>query len=153
MVAVVEERRPEEDCGMCSPHRRKRSRATEGSADLCLPSLPPILACFCQRAYNNPWMRAVSVKVLVRIGTFTRFARAGPIPDERAERVARRILHDRVLIFVEMETLLSDRDPTFIGKLVSNMAEKLGTRRITTSPFHSQAKGCVGGGTGRSCKI
>lgn len=86
---------------------------------------------------------AGNINVLVMIDTFTRFARAVPIPDERAETVARKILDEWVAIFGAMETFLSDRGPNFIGKVVSNMAERLGTKPVTTSPFHPQANGCV----------
>lgn len=88
-------------------------------------------------------MQAGKLKVLVMIDTFTRFVRALPIPDEGAEIVARKILDEWVSIFGVMETLLSDRGPNFIGKVVSNMTGQLGTKLVTTSPFHPQANGCV----------
>ena len=91
----------------------------------------------------TPRTQAGNIKVLVMIDTFTRFARAVPIPDERAVTVARKILDEWVSIFGAMETLLSDRGPNFIGTVVSSMAEQLGTKRVTTSPFHAQASGCV----------
>lgn len=77
------------------------------------------------------------------IDTFTRFARAVPIPDERAETVARKIQDEWVSIFGAMETLLSNRGRNFIRKAVSNMAEQLGEKRVKTSPFHPEANGFV----------
>lgn len=66
-----------------------------------------------------------------------------PILDERAETLAKKILDEWISIFGAMESLLSDRGPNFIVKVVSGMAEQLGTKRVTTSPFHPQANGCV----------
>ena len=57
--------------------------------------------------------------------------------------MARKILDEWVSIFGAMETLLSDRGPNFVGKVVASMAAQVGTKRVTTSPFHPQANGCV----------
>ena len=92
---------------------------------------------------STPRMRAGNIKVLVMMDKFTRFALAVPIPDERAETVAKNILDEWVSNFGSMETLLSDRGPNFIETVVSSMAKQLGTKRVTTSPFHPQANGCV----------
>ena len=77
------------------------------------------------------------------VDTFTRFARAILIPDERPDTVAKRILDEWVSISGPMENLLSDRGPNFIGTVVKKMAEQLGVRRVKTSPLHPQANGCV----------
>ena len=77
------------------------------------------------------------------VDTFTRFARAIPIPDERADTVAKLILDEWISIFGPMERLLSDRGPNFIGTVVKAMAEQLGVNRVKTSPLHPQANGCV----------
>lgn len=54
-MALVEERRQEEDCGMCIAHRSKGGKAKEGSADVCLTFRPPIPAgCFRRLDINVP---------------------------------------------------------------------------------------------------
>lgn len=55
----------------------------------------------------------------------------------------RKILDESVSIFGAMDTLLYDRGPNFIGKEVSNVAEQLGTKRVATSPFQTQANSGV----------
>ena len=89
------------------------------------------------------WTQAGNINVLVMKDTITRFARVVPIPDERAETVAKKILDGWVSIFGSIETLLSDRGLNFIRTVVSSMAKQLGKKRVKTSPFHPQANRCV----------
>ena len=91
----------------------------------------------------TPRTQAGNIKVLVMIDTFTQFARAVPILDERAETESKKILDEWVSIFGSIETLLSDQEPKFIGTVFSSMAKQLGAKRVTTSPFHPQANWCV----------
>ena len=91
----------------------------------------------------TPRTTAGNVKVLVIVDTFTRFAQAVAIPDERADTVSKVILDRWISIFGPMECLLSDRGPNFIGKVVERMADQLGVKRVVTSAFNPQANGCV----------
>lgn len=58
------------------------------------------------------------IKVLVIIDVFTKFVRAVPIPDERAETLARVIINDWISVFGPMEKIISDGGPNIIGKVV-----------------------------------
>ena len=91
----------------------------------------------------TPRITAGNVKAFVIVDTFTRFAKAVPIPDERAQTVAQAILDGWVSVFGPMECLLSDRGPNVIGGVVERMADQLGVKWVVTSAFHPQANGCV----------
>lgn len=69
-----------------------------------------------------------NIKILFLVGTFTLFARDVAISDEKAAKIAETIVDEWISIFGTMETLLSDRGPNFIGKVVFGMAEALGVR-------------------------
>ncbi len=84
-----------------------------------------------------------NIKILAMIDVFTRFVRAIPIPDEKAETIARVIVDEWVSIFGPMVRLLSDRGPNLIGKIVEEMSGMLGIGRLRTYPLHPQANGTV----------
>ena len=84
-----------------------------------------------------------NIKILVIVDTFTRFARAVAVPNEKAETIAKALIDEWISIFGAMETLLSDRGPNFIGEVVTEMAARLGVRRVTTTAFRPQTNGCA----------
>ena len=84
-----------------------------------------------------------NIKVLVIIDTFTSFARAVAMPDERADTIAQCLLDNWVSVFGPMERLLSDHGPSFMGSVMQELTSNLGIKQVFTSPPHPQANGCV----------
>ncbi len=84
-----------------------------------------------------------NIKILAMVDVFTRFVRAVPIPDEKAETIARVIVDEWVSVFGTMVRLLSDRGPSLMGKIVEEMSALLGIGRLRTYPLHPQANGTV----------
>ena len=82
-------------------------------------------------------------KVLVMGDCFTRYMVAAPIKDETAPTLAANILSEWILRFGPPEHLLSDRGPSFIGNIISELCNKLGMNRILCSPYHPQTDGMV----------
>ena len=82
-------------------------------------------------------------KVLVMGCLFTRFIWAVPVRNKRADAVAVAILNEWILRFGPPERLLSDRAKSFMGELVRCLCERVGTRKIFTSPYHPQTDGFV----------
>ncbi len=90
-----------------------------------------------------PHTTAGNIKILAMVDVFSRFVRAVPIPDEKAETIARVIVDEWISIFGPMVRLLSDRGPNLIGKSVEEMSALLGIGRLRTYPLHPQDNGTV----------
>ena len=91
----------------------------------------------------TPRTRAGNIKILVMIDVFTRFVRAAPIPNEKADTVAKVVLEDWIGLFGLMEKLMSDGGTNLVSKVVENLVERLGIGRMQTYPWHPQANGTV----------
>lgn len=88
-----------------------------------------------------------NIKVVDMVDTFNRFVRAVAVPEERAETIAAAIMDHWISLFGRIESLLSDRGPSFIGHIVDELAKKLGVRQLVTYPLPPQANGAMEGGT------
>lgn len=77
------------------------------------------------------------------IDVFTRFVRAVPIPNEKAETVAKILLDDWIDVFGLMEKLMSGCGTNLVSEVVDNLLSQLGMRRMQTYPFHPRANGTV----------
>ena len=84
-----------------------------------------------------------NTKVLVVGDTFTRYVWACPMKDERADTVAQLLLDEWILRFGPPERLLSDQGKPFVSRVLRHLCEKVGTRKIFTSPYHPQTDGFV----------
>ena len=87
--------------------------------------------------------KAGNIKILVMIDVFTRFVRAVPIPDEKADTVAKVVLEDCIGLFGPMEKFMSDGGTNLVSKVVENLVERLGIGRMQTCPWHPQFHGTV----------
>lgn len=91
----------------------------------------------------TPRTQAGNIKILVMIDVFTRFVRAVPIQNEKASTVAKVLLDEWISIFGPMEKLLTDGGTNLVSKVVQNLANQLGVKRVKTYPWHPQANGTV----------
>jgi hypothetical protein len=82
-------------------------------------------------------------KVLVISDCLTRFVVAAALPDETAATLSWTLLERWFLVFGPPERFLTDRGPSFTGKLLARVARRLGVRKIWTSPYHPQCDGMV----------
>jgi transposase InsO family protein len=91
----------------------------------------------------SPRSRRGNSKLLVIGDTFSRFAWAHPIKDEKVETVTRVLLDGWFLRYGPPEKLLSDRGKVFASNLLARVCEVLGIRKIFTSAYHPQTDGFV----------
>jgi len=91
----------------------------------------------------SPRSRDGNIKVLVMGDLFTRYVWAVPIRDEKAPTVALVILNEWMLRFGPPERMLSDRGKNFVSEIILELCERVGTRKIFTSPYHPQTDGFV----------
>ena len=91
----------------------------------------------------TPRTESGNIKILVMIDLFTRFVRAVPIPDEKAETVAKVLLDEWISIFGPMEKLMSDGGTNLVSKVVESLVEQLGIGRMQSYAWHPQANGTV----------
>jgi Integrase core domain len=81
---------------------------------------------------------------LVAIGdTFSRYAWAFPVPDEKLDTIAKVLLDGWILRYGPPEKLLSDRGKVFIGKLLLQICDFMGVKKIFTASYHPQCDGFV----------
>jgi hypothetical protein len=79
--------------------------------------------------------------VVVIGDTFTRFAWAYPVADERFETIARVLLDGWILRYSPPEKLFSDRGKVFAGKMLESMCNMVGVKKIFTTSYHPQCDG------------
>jgi transposase InsO family protein len=82
-------------------------------------------------------------KVLVIGDCFTRFIAAVPIPNERAEMLAKALLDHWIILYGPPEKLLSDRGPSFMSSVLREVLDIVGCQIIYTSAFHPQTDGMI----------
>lgn len=82
-------------------------------------------------------------KVLVFVDVFTRFAKAVPIKNEKAETIAEKLLDEWIATFGPMEYLVSDGGTSMVARVVNELTSKLGIGRIRTFALHPQANSTV----------
>jgi hypothetical protein len=84
-----------------------------------------------------------NTKVVVIGDTFTRFAWAYPVADERFETIAKVLLEGWILRYGPPEKLLSDRGKVFVGEMLERMCNMMGVKKIFTTSYHPQCDGFV----------
>lgn len=82
-------------------------------------------------------------KVLVAADALTRWAFAVPLKDELARTVADALYTGWFCKFGPPENLLSDRGRSFAGEVIGRICDRLGVKKIFTSPYHPQCDGMV----------
>jgi Integrase core domain len=91
----------------------------------------------------SPKSRKGNSKLIVVGDTFTRFAWAYPIKNEKVETVTRALLDGWTLRYGPPEKLLSDRGKVFVGNVLDHMCKMMGIKKVFTSSYHPQTDGFV----------
>lgn len=78
------------------------------------------------------------VKVSVIGDLFSRFVWAKSVEIEKSETMGETIFDEWMLRFVPPDKLLSDRGKPFTSNIINFLCQKIGTRKIFTSPYHPQ---------------
>jgi hypothetical protein len=73
----------------------------------------------------------------------TKWAEAFPIPDQKADTIARLFVEHVVCRHGVPEQLLSDRGANFLSELIRGVCDILGVKKINTSGYHPQTDGLV----------
>ncbi len=84
-----------------------------------------------------------NIKVVVMGDTFTRYAAAYPVANEKTETVARIVLDEWILRYGPPEKILSDRGKAFIRKLLMRTCEAVGVKLMFTSGYHPHTDGFI----------
>ena len=70
---------------------------------------------------------------------FTRWVEAIPVAKANAETIVKKFKDHVVLRFTTPEVFLSDNGTEFKNKLVDDYLAEIGTRHMSTPPYHAQA--------------
>lgn len=81
--------------------------------------------------------------MLVFVDHLSRFAEVIPIPDQKADTVARQFVERVVLRHGVPRQLLTDQGANFLSKLMRDVCEALNISKIQTTPYHPQSNGAV----------
>ena len=81
--------------------------------------------------------------VAVFMDYLTKWPEAFPIPDQKAETIAKLFVDHIVCRHGIPEELLSDRGANFISSLILEICKLLGVKKINTSGYHPQTDGLV----------
>lgn len=73
----------------------------------------------------------------------TKWVEAYPVPDQRAETIARLLVDNIVCRHGVPEELLSDREANFLSDLILQMCSLLGIKKVNTSGYHPQSDGLM----------
>ena len=82
-------------------------------------------------------------KLCVAIDCFSRWVEAAPIRDASAASVADFVINHIALRHGCPTVMQSDGGHEFENELVARMLHTMGTRKVTTTPYHPQANGAV----------
>jgi transposase InsO family protein len=81
--------------------------------------------------------------VLVFQDFLTKWPFAFPIPDQKAQRIARLLVTEVVPLFGVPEALLSDRGTNLLSHLMMDVCHLLGIQKLNTTAHHSECDGMV----------
>ena len=81
--------------------------------------------------------------VVVFQDMFTKWPLVFPVPDQRAERIARLLCEEVVPLFGVPEALLSDRGSNLLSSLMLDVCKLLGIDKLNTTSYHPQCDGMV----------
>lgn len=81
--------------------------------------------------------------VIVFQDMFSNWPLVFPIPDQRAERVARLLCEEVVPMFGVPEALLSDRGTNLLSHLMLDVCKLLGIEKLNTTAYHPECDGMV----------
>ena len=91
--------------------------------------------------YNSVSTSAAGIEckyVLSMMDNLTRFAVLLPVRNKTAETVANAIIERKISIFGPPETLHSDQGPEFENKVIYQLQQILGYKKIRTTPYRPQ---------------
>lgn len=66
-----------------------------------------------------------------------------PVPDQKAQRLARLLVEEVIPFFGVPEALLSDRGTNLLSHLMQSVCELMGIRKLNTTAYHPQCDGMV----------
>lgn len=81
--------------------------------------------------------------LLVFTDYFTRWVEAIPLPDQKAETIAREFVTQILLRHGVPLKLLTDCGANFLSRLMKSIYEYFGIRKLSTTPYHPEGNGLV----------
>ena len=79
--------------------------------------------------------------VLIVTAHFTRYAQAFPSKSETALATAKLLWNNFILHYGFLAKIITDQDQNFESKLIENLCQVAGVRKLRTSPYHPQTNG------------
>ena len=73
---------------------------------------------------------------------FNKWPLVFPVPDQKAERIAR-LLAEEVIPLLVLRKRLSDRGANLLSSLMLDLCQMLGIKKLSTSASHQQCNGAV----------
>lgn len=77
--------------------------------------------------------------ILSMIDDLTRFVELAPLPDQRAETIAKALFEDILCRYTFPKEIISDRGKNFIGKVIQDICRLLKVKKGRTTAYHPQS--------------
>ena len=90
-----------------------------------------------------PSTEAGNKHVLVVVDYFTKWVEAFPLPDQKAETVARTLMRDVASRYGVPVVIHSDKGANFEGNVMKQLCQLLGMKKTRTTAYHPQSDGLV----------
>jgi integrase-like protein len=129
-------------CEACQVYKQKSHRVTKPLGSLPIPQEPwdYVAADFIGPL---PTTTQGSSCILVVVDLLTRWAVTVALPDQKAETFLRAFVKEVVLKYGVPRALLTDNGVCFRSYIAQDVYERLGIRKVYTSPYHPQTNGAV----------
>lgn len=113
--------------------------------------LPPLKPIPIQRPFQKigvdimdlPCTEQGNKHMIVFQDMFSKWPPVFPIPDQRAERIARLLCEEVLPMFGVPEALLSDRGANLLSHLMLDVCNLLGIEKLNTTSYHPECDGMV----------
>ena len=81
--------------------------------------------------------------ILVMSDNFTKWVEAIPMPNQRADTVARAFVEEVLALHGVPNKIQTDQGPNFESDLMRNVLQLFGVQKLRTSPYHPQTDGQI----------
>lgn len=126
-------------CRNCERCIRRKARKETAPMEAILPSAPLDLVCMDYLSLE-PDKGGIG-NVLVITDHFTKYSLAIPTKDQKATTVAKALWENLICHYGYPKHLLSDQGRDFESKVIKNLCELTGIKKIRTSPYNPRCNG------------
>lgn len=124
-------------CHACQMN--KKSRPTKMPLQITRSSEKPFDKIYVDILESLPESNRGNTVILSMIDDLTRFVELAPLPDQRAETIAKALFEDILSRYTFPKEIVSDRGANFLSNLIAAMCKLLKIKKTATTAYHPQS--------------